>query len=44
MANVSEALDIEKILEWSGFDDSEQRTTIAADRFESYDDILTLED
>ena len=44
MVNVSEALEIDKILEYSGFDDSAQRTIIAADGFESYDDILTLGD
>ena len=42
MVNVSEALDIENILEYSGFDDSAQRTIIAEDGFESYYDILTL--
>ena len=44
MADVSEALDIDKILEYSGFDDSSQQTIIAAYGFESYDDILTLVD
>ena len=42
MVNVSEALEIDKILEYYGFDDSVQLTIIAADGFESYDDILTL--
>ena len=42
--NVSEALEIDKILEYSGFDDSSQQTIIAADGFGSYDDILTLGD
>ena len=37
MVNVSEALDIDKILEYSGFDGSAQRTIIAADGFGSYD-------
>ena len=44
MVNVSEALDIDKILEYSGFGDSAQQTIIAADWFDSYDDILTLGD
>ena len=44
MMNVSEALDIDKILEYSGFDDSAQRIIITEDGFESYDDILTLGD
>ena len=35
---------IEKILEYSGFDDSAQLTIIIADGFESCDDILTLGD
>ena len=42
MLNLSEALDIDKILKYSGFDESAQQTIIAADLFESYDDILTL--
>ena len=42
MENVSEALDIDNILEYSGFDDSAQRIIIVAYGFESYDDILTL--
>ena len=41
---MSEALEIDKILEYSGFDDSAQQTIIAADGFESYDDILTIGD
>ena len=44
MVSVSEALDIDKILEYSGFDKSAQQTIVAADRFESYYDILTLGD
>ena len=40
--NVSEALDIYKILEYSGFDESVQRTIIVSDGFGIYDDILTL--
>ena len=44
MVNVSEALKIDKILEYSGFDKSAQQTIVAADRFESYYDILTLGD
>ena len=44
MVNVSEALDIDKILEHSGFYDSVQQIIIAAAGFESYDDILTLGD
>ena len=44
MVNVSEALYIDKILEKSGFDNSAQRTIIAAYGFESYYDILMLGD
>ena len=44
MVNVSEALVIYKILEYSCFDESEQWTIIVADGFESYADILTLGD
>ena len=44
MVNVSESLDIDKILEYSEFDDSAQQSIIAADGFESHDDILTLRD
>ena len=44
MVNVLEALQIDKILEYSGFDDSAQQTIIAADGFRSYDDILMLGD
>ena len=44
MVNVSEALKIYKILKYSGFDDSAQRTIISADGFEVFDDILTLRD
>ena len=42
--NVSEALDTYKILEYSVFEDSAQQTIIAADGFESYDNILMLGD
>ena len=44
MVNVSEALEVDKILEYSGFDDSAQQTIIAVDGFESYDNILALGD
>ena len=44
MVNMSEALEIDKILEYSDFDDSAQQTIIAADGFESFDEILTLGD
>ena len=44
MVNVSEALKIDKILEYSGFDVSEQRNIIAADGFGGYDNILMLGD
>ena len=44
MVNVLEALEIEKILEYSGFNYSEQRTIITADGFKSYYYILTLGD
>ena len=42
MVNVSEALEIDKILEYSEFDNSAQRTIIIAYGFERYDDILVL--
>ena len=42
MVNVSEALKIDKILEYSVFEESAQLTIIAVDVFESYDDILKL--
>ena len=41
---MSEALEIDNILEYSGFEDSSQQTIIAEDLFESYDYILTLGD
>ena len=41
---MSEALDIDKILEYSRFDNSEQQTIITSDGFDSYYDILTLGD
>ena len=41
---MSEALELDKILEYSGFEDSAQQTIIAADGFESYDEILTIGD
>ena len=44
MVNVSEAIDIDKILEYYGFENSAQRTIITSDGFESYDEILTLGD
>ena len=44
MVNVSEALGIDKILEYSGFDDSEQWTIISENGFESYYNILMLGD
>ena len=44
MVNVSEAPEIDKILEKYGFDDSSQQIIITADGLESYDDILTLGD
>ena len=44
MVNVSESLEIDKILEYSGFDESAQQNVIAADGFEIYDDILMLGD
>ena len=44
MANVSEALGIDKILEYSGFDHSAQQTIITADGFKSCNYILTLGD
>ena len=44
MVNVSEALEIDNILEHSGFNNSAQRTIIAADGFKGYDYILALGD
>ena len=44
MVYVSEAIDINNVLEYSGYDDSTQRTIIALDGFKSYDDIITLGD
>ena len=44
MVDVSEALEIEKILEFSGFDESAQQTIIVPYGFESYGDILMLGD
>ena len=44
MVNVLETLEIDKILEYSGFDDSAQGTIIAEDGFGSYDDILRIGD
>ena len=44
MVNVSKALEIYKILEYFGFDDSEKWTIIASDGFEIYDDIFTIGD
>ena len=35
---------MDKILEYSDYDDSAQRNNIVADGFERYDDILTLRD
>ena len=40
--NVSEEPEIENILEYYGFYKLAQQTITTADRFESYDDILTL--
>ena len=42
MLNVSEALEITKILEYSDFNNSAQQTIITENGLESYDDILTL--
>ena len=42
MVNVSESLEIDKILEYSFFEDSDQWTIIAEYGFESYDDILMI--
>ena len=44
MVNVSDTLEIDKILEYSGFDNSAQQTIIAAYWFESYYDILPIGD
>ena len=42
MVNVSEALEIENILEYSGFNNSAQWTIIKSNVFEVYDEIFTL--
>ena len=44
MVNVAKSPVIYRILEYSSFNNSAQRTIIAADGFESYDNILTLGD
>ena len=44
MVNASEALKIDKILEYSGFENSAQQTIISAYVFGIYDDIVTLGD
>ena len=42
MVNAEEALRIDRILEYSVFDNPAQKTSIAAKRLESYDNILML--
>ena len=42
MVNVSEALKIDRIVEYSSFNKPAQRTIITGYGLESYDDILTL--
>ena len=42
VVHVSEALDIDRILEYSGIDDLGKRTGIAVDGLYSYENILTL--
>ena len=42
MVNVAKSPVIYRILEYSSFNNSAQRTIIAADGFESYDDTLAL--
>ena len=44
MVNTSEELNIEKILQYSGFVDSAQRTIFVIDRFDIYDVIFTIGD
>ena len=44
MMNVSESLEIDKILEYSGFNESSQRTIIASYGFVSHYGILILGD
>ena len=41
---MSEALNIDKISEYSGFDNSAQQAIFADDEFKNYNDILMLED
>jgi hypothetical protein len=42
MVDAAEAAEIDTILEHCGFADQARRTDIAADGFESYDDVNTL--
>jgi hypothetical protein len=42
MVDTAEAVEIDTILEYCGFTDQAQRADIAADGFESYDDVNTL--
>ena len=44
MVNVSEAIEMYWVLEYSSFGDSAQQTIIAPYGFGGYDDILTLGD
>jgi hypothetical protein len=44
MVDAAEAAEIDLILEYCGFTDARGRTDIAADGFESYDDITSLTD
>ena len=44
MVNVLEALDIDGILEYFGFNNSSQRTIIASDGFDSHSYIVALGD
>ena len=44
MVEAQEAADIDTILEYCGFDNAGNRANIAADGFESFNDILSLTD
>ena len=44
MVNIAEALEMERISDYYGFDDSAQRIIIETDGFESYDNILMIGD
>ena len=44
MVHLAESLNINRILEYSRFDDPGKQTGITTDRFKSYDDIIMIGD